>query len=583
MKRLVFTILAVGIPFVLFGALEGALRWAGVGQAERPVFAAVPGQAGYQKLNAAYFRRYFNETFEPVVAFDPFRTEKPAGAFRVMVLGGSSVAGFPYRFYLGFPAHLQARLEAEAVGQPVEVINLGVTAANSYALWDLKEAVVAQQPDAVVLYSGHNEYYGAFGAGSTVNALGNRIWVKRLVLRLKRLVLYRQLERLLATLAPRRGDGRSLMTRMIRDAQISLGSPTYQAGLDQFEANLRDALQKFRQAGIPVYLGTLASNLKDQPPLGENEHAWADYTQGFTLLEQGDTLRARGAFLLAKEQDDIRFRAPEALNEILRAFARDGLGTLVDVQALAAASSASRVEDETFFADHLHPNYDAYDAIAGAFFEALKEHPALARRGVARAPRTVPLADPFERLYGRLQVYSINVGYPFNKSNSPEQEEVLLQHMLGRVRSSRNYLDQLAYRTIVNEITAEDAIAEALPTALDRADTLYALQLYRSLLYWRPFDAALLREAVDFSVENARANPRYVSLAEAVLLHAVNRTQDAGYLNLLASLKLSRGSLDEAATLLALAEARDPGSEDVRRTKVRLVAMRQDSLSAAPR
>lgn len=586
-KRIWFTALAVCIPVLVLAGLEGVLRWSGGD--DQDVFAPVPGHPEALTLNPAYLTRYFNGQFTPEVAFDPFLRDKAPGTFRVMVLGGSTVAGFPYRFYLGFPAHLRQRLEAEAVGQRIEVVNLGVTAANSYTLWDLREAVAARQPDAVIIYAGHNEYYGAFGAGSAVNALGNQIWLKHLVLRLKHLAVYRALERLWQGLFRREGDDRSLMARMIRDAGITLDSDAYRAGVTQFEVNMRAVLETFHEAGIPVYLGTLVSNLRDQAPLAGNTEAVIDFEQGRDLLARGDTARARVALLSAKDKDAIRFRAPEAFNEVLRTFAAEGLGTLVDLAPVARSLSADGVEDEWFFADHLHPNTIGYYRFGEAFFEALRAHPALHRRGVHALPpgavladtldwRTHvimldrELADPFERLFGHLQVFSINAGYPFNRSASPEQERILLDQTLGRVRSSLNYLDQLTYKALVNEVSAKDAVALALPVARARGDTLYALQLYRSALYWEPFNEALLDEAVAFAEAAAPANPAFVPTAENLFFRAVNLRDDVASLTALADLRIRRGQPGEAETLVALAEALAPDAAPVRQARRRLAA-----------
>jgi hypothetical protein len=40
----------------------------------------------------------------------------------------------------------------------VEVISTAMAAVNSYALLDFADEIIAQQPDAVVIYVGHNEY-----------------------------------------------------------------------------------------------------------------------------------------------------------------------------------------------------------------------------------------------------------------------------------------------------------------------------------------------------------------------------------------------------------------------------------------
>ena len=79
-------------------------------------------------------------------------------------------------------------------GVHVEVINLGMTAVNSYVIRDLSQRVMEYKPDAVIIYAGHNEYYGSFGAASTQFGFVNNIYLKRIILWLKDLRFYQLLE-----------------------------------------------------------------------------------------------------------------------------------------------------------------------------------------------------------------------------------------------------------------------------------------------------------------------------------------------------------------------------------------------------
>ncbi|MFQ5572423.1 MAG: SGNH/GDSL hydrolase family protein [Rhodothermales bacterium] len=566
LKTLFKGLVAAGLLLVLLGGLEGILRWTGVGQGEQTAFKPLPEQEGYQVLNAAYTRRYFHGRFQPTPAFTPFRTEKPPGSFRVVVLGGSSVAGFPYPFYLGFPSRLQQRLEAYAVGQRIEVVNLGLPNTSSYALWDLKEAVVAQAPDAVIVYTGENEYYGAFGAGSAINTLGRAVWIKRLVLRLKRLVLYRALERLFSWGQPWARHEALFMLKTIEETSIPVGGGVYKAGLAQFEANMGEVLRTFRENGIPVYGGTLVSNLKNQPPYGEE--ATADYERGDDLLAAGDTLGAHAAYVAARNKDEVRIRAPEAMNEILKKYERDGLLTLVDLQPLAVAPSPHGVEDEWFFHDHVHPAYNGYDAIADAFFEVLKPHPALEARGLRRYSDAHIKPVAFDRGYADVQVAIMKAG-----AMSSEDEEMSIHSALGIYVSSRNYLDSLLTKTFEGAVSVEDAVQAAIPIARSQGDTLRALLLYRSSLHWRPFDEEALHEAVSFA--EVIADTSLLPISEEIITHAINLTGKAAYVSKLASLKLKEHLPDDAAHLVAMAEAQDPDAEGLKSVKARLRAVQE--------
>jgi len=567
LKTLLKGLVAAGLLLVLLGALEGVLRWTGVGADEHTVFKPLADQDGYQVLNAAYVQRYFNKDFQPSLAFTPFRTDKTPGSFRVVVLGGSVVAGFPYPFYLGFPARLQQRLEAYAVGQPIEVINLGIANANSYALWDLKEAVVAQAPDAVILYTGHNEYYGAFGVGSSINTLGQAVWMKRLVLRLKRLVLYRTLARLFSSEPPGSDLPASRMLSTIDDTDIPFGGKVYQAGIAQFETNIGEVLRTFQESGLAVYGGLLVSDLKSQRPVGEG--AMADYERAEELLAQGDTLEARAAFVWAKDRDQVRFRAPEALNEVLSRWAQEGLLTLVDLQPLAVAPSLDGVEDEMFFLDHIHPDHNGYDAIADAFFEVIKTHPVLEGQGFHRFSEAPIQPIAYERAYANLQISSMRTG-PVGPG--PEKA-IILRSMLGIYLSSRNYLDSLIVRTFMDGLSVEAALQAALPIARSQGDTLRALLLHRSLLHWRPFDEQAIREAVAFA--EAAADTSLLPLSEEIMAHAINLRAEAAFLNKLAWVKLKERLPEDAARLIAMAEALDPNAEGLPLIKAQVRAAQQ--------
>ena len=42
-----------------------------------------------------------------------------------------------------------------------------MAAVSSYVLLDFADEIIAQQPDAVMIYAGHNEYLGIGGVGSS--------------------------------------------------------------------------------------------------------------------------------------------------------------------------------------------------------------------------------------------------------------------------------------------------------------------------------------------------------------------------------------------------------------------------------
>ena len=517
-------------------------------------------------VNPGWFARYFQD-FEPALAYNPFLKDKPEQVFRVFALGGSTTAGFPYFFYHGFPARLAEKLEAAHPTRRIEVVNLGATAVSSWTLSDLTGAVIEHEPDAVVIYAGHNEYYGAFGAGSTVGRLRSP-GLKRLVLRLKRTVLYTLLERLISRQGP--SADRTLMARVARDRAISLGGTTYRAGLEQFEGNMRAVLKDFARAGIMTFVGTLTSNLQDQPPLGEDVESLQAYARGVELLRAADPIDARQAFLEAKERDDVRFRAPEAMNEIIRRLADELDATLVDVQG---AFRSQGLEGDSLFTDHLHPNAKGYDVMAAAFFDGLSEL-GVADDMVAHLPEV--FVDPVDEAYAALQIRRLKGGYPFAKAVSPDEEARAFAAMLEDHLGSGRLADSLAAELAMGVTTPPEALLGAARYAREAADTLAALLYYRSLMHWQPFNDELFREAVAFG----SAAVDFDSALGSMVALTVRQERHVDRLNLLAAIQLRQGRLRAADLLLSEVEQRDSLSTVMLFNKARLLVLTGDTLAA---
>lgn len=573
-KAVAFRALAVALPVVVLLLVEGALRLAGVGEARRQPFVPVPGQEASVALSPDFGAMFFRG-FTPGVAFDPLDADKAEGTLRVIALGGSTTAGFPYSWYYGFPARLEDRLAAMRPGRRVEVANLGMTATNSYTLRALAEPVVERQPDAVAIYAGQNEFYGAYGTGGTQGWTGTSIPLKRFVIGASRWALVSGLSGLLGGGASEDG-GRTMMARVVRDAAIADDSETYRAGLAQYEANLRDALATFEAASVPVFLATLTSNLADQPPLGDEPAAAEAYVRGRQLLAAGDSAAARTAFLAAKEADGLRFRAPEAINEIVRRLAAEfGTVTLVDVQARVQAASPGGVEGASLFTDHLHPNARGYALIADAFADAMRSRlPAL-----SDAPTVGPAAsalDAVEERLADLQLAALMNGYPFRKDRTPAQADAATRALVDSLAGSGRLADGLAVRVLTDGTPVETALAEAVRQSKAAGDTLAALRFYGGLVHWQPFNGPLMEQAVGYALQA----PAYDEATSALARYAALHTDGTFSLNALAALALRQGDLDRADALLAVVEQSNPQSPEMLFNKARLLVLQGDTTAA---
>ena len=165
-KKRIFTAMMLSVPVVLLLALEGVLRLAGVFERE-PLFRTI-WHKGEQvrQINQHVARRYFDPVQVTVPGAMPerFAIEKSANTYRILCLGGSTTAGFPFDGHVPFPQQLRFLLRQTDPQTRFEVLNLGISAVNSFTFVDLLPELFDMQPDAVLIYMGHNEFYGEFGS-----------------------------------------------------------------------------------------------------------------------------------------------------------------------------------------------------------------------------------------------------------------------------------------------------------------------------------------------------------------------------------------------------------------------------------
>jgi lysophospholipase L1-like esterase len=381
-------VLAVLLPFVLLAVVEVGLRAAWPAGARAAAFERAGGNGAYLIPNRAVARRYFAAAESPPAPpVDRFSVTRPDSAFRVFVLGESTAGGFPYPANGTFSRFLRDALTDVLPGYTVEVVNLGIAATNSYAVADLAADVVEQRPDAVLIYAGHNEYYGALGVGSAVG-VGSARPVVRAYLAAQHLRTFMALRAaamavMARTRASHTGDSAtaSVMETIARNQAIGLHDDDFKAGLGQYRANIGAAVRIFRRAEIPVYLASIASNVRSQAPFvsPHNAPAVRSFAAGQAALARGDTAGARALLLRARDEDVVRFRAPSALNGVIREVAAAEGARYVGISEAIDSASPGRIPGNDLFLEHVHPNARGYALIGKGFFEALQRDAFLGR------------------------------------------------------------------------------------------------------------------------------------------------------------------------------------------------------------
>ncbi len=460
-RSLLFTVALA--PVLAIATIEVVFRLTAVGGRE-PLFVETPA-SGYLQVNTNVIDRFFlkpQATPRRRAETPPFLEEKPADGIRIVVQGGSSAAGFPFGWTASPAAMLQERLQASMPERTVEIVSTAMPEFNTLMLLDLADEIIDIEPDAVVIYVGDDEFTAPEGA-LAVYSSDRSAEMTRLLLRLRRLHTVEAGFQIYGAALSMKENASSAGTAADRPVpRVPYGGEVFTAVQNQFRENLALLLEKYRRHGIPALIGTLASNERHQAPFipadlpmsvakpwhetlddveavlasGDKDAAIAKagelvklapqnamswFQQGQASLLRGRPSEARHAFLKAKDLDELRVRAPESFNDIIRAAALEHEAVLVDVQQALAIRSPDGIIGKELMLGHQHPNIEGYFYLTDAYYETLRQLGTLApsveiREAEARS--RIPVTE-VDRVYGEWRLQQLLHQWPFVANTEP--------------------------------------------------------------------------------------------------------------------------------------------------------------------
>lgn len=349
-----------------------------------------------------------------------FVRDKPASAYRIFCLGGSTTYGRPYDDRTSFAGFLRAFLPEMDPSRQWEVINAGGISYASYRIEVLVRELVEYQPDLLVIYAGHNEFLEDQTYSSIMDtpepvrrAIGLARWSRTFSL----------MQRLLRS-TPKPQDGQTLPDEVdaILDRAVGPGAyhrddPWHERVLSQFRATLERIVNVATDAEVEVVFVVPASNLRDCAPF-KSEHredmtneelneflarfrsgeallregkpgealnelnraleldpryADAHFMRGRALLETGDAAAAREAFVRAREEDVCPLRAFSSIQQTVRDVATERKIPVIDFASIVDSESEDGIPGEDWFLDHVHPTIGGNERVARELANELVE------------------------------------------------------------------------------------------------------------------------------------------------------------------------------------------------------------------
>jgi len=550
-----FYLFLILIPILFFVLLEIFLRVINYGRNDDQWIKITETK---QMLNPDIAGRYFFNTEDlPQSNNDAFDIVKRENSFRVFVMGESSAQGFPFSPNGTFSRYIRDRLELIYPDKYIEVINLGITATNSYTIRDLIPGVLEQKPDLILIYAGHNEYYGAFGVGSTENIGNSRELVNFLIWlnKFKSVEILRSGLNAVISLFTSNTDkdisrGGTLMARIVKEQLIPYNSESFNVGIKQIEGNFENIFQMTREASVPVVIGNLVSNLKDQKPfisIGSdgNENADSVYWKAQRQLKLGNIPSADSLFRFAKDLDALRFRAPEKINSIIKKLSSKYKCGFVNVDSVFNSNSSDGIVGNNLLVDHLHPSLGGYLLMGKIYFEAIE------RNGLFPDDKQLQIPDgqqdsavvnnfAFSRLdssISNIRLIGLLNDWPF--VDKPDFSFIKNLKLNDRI-------DSLAYRIAVENMNWEKGHREAAAYYLAKKDYLNLAKEFWVIVSQYPFKL----NDYDYAASQL-INVKEYNLAYNFLLKRFKETPDAFSAKWLGNINLNQGKVDEAIKYLS--------------------------------
>ena len=460
-------------------------------------------------INPELPRKYFTGLRNtPSVVPDAFDKVKRANAFRVFVLGESSTAGWPYIPNASFSREIKRRLELLYPDNIIEVINCGVSAINTYTIRDMVPDIIKESPDLILIYTGHNEYYGALGAASSIS-IGNSRRLINLYIKLQDFKITQLVENTISGIAGLFHKGtndspvlnETLMGKMIGDNLIPLDSDIFKSGIEQFEGNMNDMLEMFRNNNIPVILGTLTCNLKDQKPFvsvkGKYPPAEEVYKQAQQKYSEGKISEAKDDYFRAKELDALRFRAPGAINDIIIQLSHKYNLPLIDIDSVFKANSPNGLVGYNLTVDHLHPNIDGYRMMGKAFLNEMTlthnlpngTKKSFTAEGIDSAAYADYPVTKLDSVLAEMKIKILTGDYPFVPKGTPN-------YLVMNYRP-KDHIDSIAMSVINKDILWEEGHVKIADWYFNKGDFPDFKKEMLAIIYERPFTEQFYEYAIN--------------------------------------------------------------------------------------
>ncbi|MGC9513009.1 MAG: hypothetical protein ACP5D8_05185 [Fidelibacterota bacterium] len=513
--RLIFFILIIGF----FCLIEVGFRVGGYGRSYRICVEKEFNGHTYLAINPDAGQKYFFKKVNPNISTDMFLKEKPENAYRVFVLGGSTSAGYPWEYNFSFSNILKEHLSHYKPSSHIEMVNFSMPAVNSYAVLDIFHQISRYDPDLVIVYTGHNEFYGSMGAGGG----GASILLKRLVLVLRDLRLYQWMETGIKKLMfnHKEQDISNLMHRLAGEKRVEPDSPLRYAVARQYRKNLNALCRHAQRHQINLLLMRPVSHVTEFPPFESSgaadrqalqkvidsvtsmirkgeysaashelkkqleitpNNAHLHYLLGQCMLSLQQEDKALMHFKQARDLDAYPFRMTGRLDSVLLRIADTWSVPLFDTGEILALHHPENYP--RYFCDHLHFSIEGLQKVGESLAEYLLNRPV----------QLLDHMDHFTRLdslLGEIRLDILLRTWPYTEDFHVTRPRFIPE----------NDYDRIVMKVWENSLSWEEGHVYAARLLEKEGKLNAAIREYQALWHLMPFNEAPLVESARLAIQ----------------------------------------------------------------------------------